>query len=73
MEYLTTPEFPKFCDEKAMKTCDFINEFEKQMGKELTEEQMSTLIKLAKELISSAETEITVVTFLLHQLENRLS
>ena len=74
MGYLEIPEFPVLRGEKTIKTLhDFINEFEEQMGRELTEKQVAALIKLANGLISSVEKEITVATLLLHQLENRLS
>lgn len=68
MEY---SEFPVLRGEKEIRTLrDFINEFEEQMGRELTEKQMAALIRLAEGLISSVEKEITVVTLLLHQLED---
>lgn len=73
MEYLEALEFPIMGDEKATENLhNLINEFEKQIDKELTEKQVAALIKLAKGLIASVEKEITVVTLLLHQLENRL-
>lgn len=58
MQALEIPEFPVLRGEKAIKALhDFINELEEQRGKELTEKQTASLIRLAKGLISSIETE----------------
>ncbi len=58
MEYLKIPEFPRLRGEKAIKALyDFIDELEEQRGKELTEKQITALIKLAKGLIASIEAE----------------
>lgn len=71
MEYL---EFPILHGDKEVKTLhDFINEFEEQMGKELTKKQMAALISLAEGLVSSVEKEIVVATLLLNHLEKCIS
>jgi len=59
MQPIMIPEFPRLRGAEAIETLyDFINEFEKQRGKELTEKQTTALIKLAKGLISSIEVEM---------------
>jgi hypothetical protein len=74
MENLKISESLALQDERRMQSLqDFINEFEEPIGRKLTGSQTTVLIKLAKELISSIEKEITVATLLLHQLENKLS
>lgn len=63
MQYIEIPEFPILRGEKALKALyDFIDELEKQEDKELTEKQTTALIKLAKGLISTIETETQPVT-----------
>ncbi len=58
MEYIEIPEIRVLRGKKAIKALhDFIDEVEEQRGKELTQKQTTALIKLAKELISSIETE----------------
>ena len=58
MQFIEIPEFPRLRGEKAIKALyDFINELEEQRGKELTDNQTTALIKLAKGLISSIEAE----------------
>ncbi len=58
MQSIEIPEFPRLRGEKAIRALyDFINELEGQRGNELTEKQTAALIKLAKGLILSIETE----------------
>jgi len=58
MQPVEIPKFPTLHGEKAIKILyDFINELETQRGEELTEKQTTTLIKIAKGVISSIETE----------------
>jgi hypothetical protein len=58
MQPIEIPEFEILRGEKAIEALYvFINELEGQRGKELTDKQTNALIKLAKELISSIETE----------------
>lgn len=58
MQPIEIPKFPRLRGEKAIKVLyDFINELEEQRRKELTDKQTTALIKLAKGLISSIETE----------------
>ncbi|MCW3976871.1 MAG: hypothetical protein NWE77_02940 [Candidatus Bathyarchaeota archaeon] len=74
MEMVKVPE--SFAVQQVKRTRslqDFINRFEEQMGRELTERQIATLIKQAEELISAVEKEITVATLVLNQLEDKLS
>ena len=55
---IVVPEFPRLRGEKAIKALyDFINGLEEYRGKELTNEQRTALIKLAKGLISHIEAE----------------
>lgn len=58
MQPIEVPKFPTLHGKKAIKALyDFINELETQECKELTENQTTALIKLAKGLISSIEAE----------------
>ena len=58
MQLIEIPEFETLRGEKAIEALyDFINELGEQGGKELTDKQTNALIKLAKGLISSIETE----------------
>jgi len=63
MQPIEIPEFEILHGEKAIEALHvFINELEEQRGKELTDKQTNALIKLAKELISSIETETPLDT-----------
>jgi len=56
MEYLTIPEFPVLRGEKAIKAPNgFVNELEERRCEQLTEEQTTTLINIAKALLSSVQ------------------
>lgn len=58
MQPIMMPKFMKLRGERAIEALhDFMNEFEEQRGKELTEKQATALIKLAKGLISLIEAE----------------
>lgn len=58
MQPIEVPKFPTLHGKKAIKALhDFINGLETQECKELTENQTTILIKLAKGLISSIEAE----------------
>jgi len=58
MQFIEIPEFEILRGEKAIEALYvFINELEGQRGKELTDKQTDALIKMAKGLISSIETE----------------
>lgn len=58
MQHIEIPEFPRLRGEKAIEALyDFVSELEGQRGEELTEKQITTLIKFAKGLISSIEAE----------------
>jgi len=58
MQPIEVPKFPTLHGKKAIKALNaFINELETQECKELTENQTTALIKLAKGLISSIEAE----------------
>ena len=58
MQPIEIPEFPRLRGEKAIEAlCDFIDKLEEQRGEELTKKQTTTLVKLAKGLISSIEAE----------------
>lgn len=57
------PEISILRGDKALKALyDFIDELENQGEKELTEKQTAALIKFAKGLISTIETETQLVT-----------
>jgi len=63
MQPIEIPEFEILQGEKAIEALYvFINELEGQRGKELTDKQANALIKLAKGLISSIETETQLDT-----------
>jgi len=69
MQPIEIPRFQVLRGEKAIKFLyDFINELEEQRGKELTEKQTTTLIKIAKGLISSIEAEMLDTS---ERVENR--
>lgn len=58
MQPIEIPDFQVLRGEEAVKALrDYIEELEKQKGDELTDKQTAALIKLAKGLISSIETE----------------
>jgi len=58
MQPIEVPEFPKLHGEEAIEALyDFIDELEEQRGKELTDKQATALIKFAKGLIFTIETE----------------
>jgi len=63
MQPIEIPEFEILRGEKAIEALYvFINELEEQRGKELTDKQTNALIKMAKGLISSIETETQLDT-----------
>ena len=63
MQFIEIPEFEILRGEKAIEALYvFINELEGQRGKELTDKQTNALIKMAKGLISSIETETQLDT-----------
>ena len=63
MQLVEIPEFEILRGEKAIEALYvFINELEEQRGKELTDKQTAALIKLARGLISSVETETRLGT-----------
>ncbi len=58
MQPVEIPEFPRLRGEEAIEALhDFMREFEEQRGKELTDKQISVLLKFALGLISSIEAE----------------
>jgi hypothetical protein len=58
MEYLTIPTFQTLRGEEAIKSLtEYIKELEEQKPMELTEKQTNALIKSAKGLIASIESE----------------
>ncbi len=62
MQYIEIPEISILRGDKALKALyDFIDEL-KQGEEELTEKQTAALIKFAKGLISTIETETQLVT-----------
>jgi hypothetical protein len=63
MQFIEIPEFPILRGEEAVKALnEFIIELKEQRGKELTAKQTKALIKLAKGLIHSIETETRAST-----------
>jgi hypothetical protein len=63
MQFIEIPEFEILRGEKAIEALNvFINELEGQRGKELTDKQTDALIRMAKGLISSIETETRLDT-----------
>jgi len=63
MQPIEIPEFEILRGEKAIEALNvFINELEGQRDKELTDKQTNALIKMAKGLISSIETETRMNT-----------
>ena len=59
MQYIEIPKFPVYQGEKAIIFLrDFIKELEENRSEELTVKQATTLIKIAKGLISSIEAEV---------------
>jgi hypothetical protein len=63
MQPIEIPEFEILRGEKAIEALyAFINELDEQRDKELTDKQTNALIKLAKGLISSIETETRLDT-----------
>ena len=59
MRYIKIPEFPVFRGEKAIRFLrNFTNGLEEHRSEELPVKQAAALIKIAKGLISSIETEM---------------
>jgi len=58
MDFIEVPEFVSLRGEKAIEALqELVKEFEKRKGKELTDKQADTLIKIANELIWSIKAE----------------